>query len=360
MSLQSLWKSVSKSKSFRPARFSVPSANVDPAIRFPEPFRRHQQYFEVKVNEMFLAYDREWFTTWQPMVFAGSRFLYMGKMREVPFVVGPQMIEDNSKSLPDGMIFENTKVAGLHPYRGGEFTLHMVLARLQTNNYLKRLISIMESTSGTYLKDFATAVVPYTKVAKIILNSFEDLLGTEEVEPMVGYRFTMNPDTSEGVKPGYFVLINKPEQELDEARFYVIDDRLYYGDDIDTAEPYRGGDYVLYSMLATNHRSDVEILPYYEEFVKLQQSIRDMGVVSDEEKKLLNGKLFALTDTIRMSPDLIREQVEDQIAELRGEVKKMIDDRRPLAGGGPRQQDQRDEWERKMDDELSSILKDEL
>lgn len=360
MSLQSLWKNISKSKSFRPARFSVPAANVDPAIRFPEPFQRHRQYFEVKVNEMFLAYDREWFTTWQPMVFAGSRFLYMGKMREVPFIVGPQMIEDNSKSLPDGMIFENTKVAGLHPYRGGDFSLHMVLARLQTNNYLKRLISIMESTSGTYLEDFATAVVPYTKVAKIILNSFEDLLGTEEVEPMVGYRFTMNPDTREGVKPGYFVLINKPEQELDEDRFYVIDDRLHYGDSADTAKPYRGGDYVLYSILATDHRSDVEILPYYEEFVKLQESIRDIGVISDEEKKLLNGKLFALTDTIRMSPDLIRNQVEDQIAELRGELKKMMDDRRPLAGGGPRHQDQRDDWEKKMDDELRSILNDEL
>jgi uncharacterized protein YeeX (DUF496 family) len=358
MPLKEIWNKISSTESFRPARIAIQPEKTKRSLFQKEGFERHKHYFEVVVNEMYLSYERKWFKTYDPLVFVTSGFLYKGEMVEIPFLVGPQMLKSKMGSEATGMIFDNTLVAGLHPYRGGNFTIHIMLGRMVTNNYLKKVISILEDASGTYPGAFAKAIEPYIKVAKVIIKGLEDLFDSKDIESIMGHSNSFQTSSDNNFKPGFFALINKDENEVNPDEFFVIDKKLHHGSSMETAKPYREEDYVLYSIVSSIERNDIEMLPFYDQFTSLQRIITDMGIqIGDDEKKILNGKLFSLIDSVRMSPDVVREQVEQIIEEFRTDIKKMIDDRRPLAGIKAQPSDQRDEWERKLDAELLSILK---
>lgn len=357
MGLSELWGKIKGAETFRPSRIIIPQANIEPQLRVAVPFQRNKQYFEVTVNQMYLTYSREWFKTWEPCVFVSTGFLYDGKIQDVPFFVGRKMLEGKIEKLPDGMIIENTKVAGLHPYRGGKFSVTVVLGRALKQNYLRKILNLIESTSQTYLGSFGTAVLPYAQVAKIVLDSYEDLVDSKDVEPLIGHGITFNPDTQEGFKPGYFALLNEAEENINAEAFFVKNGKLFHGTSSAEATPYRAEDYVLYSILAAENRSDVEILPYYQDFVKMQEFISGInGKLEDEQMKLLNARLFSLLNKVMMSPDLTRDQVQLQVGEFRKEINAMIDVRRPLSGDEQLAPDERDTWEKSMDKELLSVL----
>lgn len=357
MGFSEIWNKISKSKSYRPARIAIKPENTKSSLLLVQPFERHKHYFEVVVNEMYLTYERKWFKTYDPLVFVTSRFLYHGEMVEIPFLVGPQMLQNKMGSELNGMIFENTLVAGLHPYRGGNLTINIVLGRMVINNYLKKVIKILENASGTYPGAFATAIEPYTKVAKVILSGLEDLFDSADIEPLIGHSTPFTASSNDDLRPGYFAMINRAEDEVDPKNFFVIDRKLHYGNTIENTKPFREEDYVLYSIVASTKRNDIESLPFYNQFTSLQQIISNMGIsLGENEKNILNGKLFSLIDMVRMSPDLVRDQVDQVILEFRTDIKKMIDDRIPLVRGKPQVTDQRDEWEKKVDKELLSIL----
>jgi uncharacterized protein YeeX (DUF496 family) len=358
MPLKEIWNKVATSGSYRPARIAIKPENTKNSLYHEEPFERHKHYFEVVVNEMYLTYERKWFKTYDPIVFVTSGFLYKGEMVEIPFLVGPQMLKNKMGSEVKGMIFENTLVAGLHPYRGGNFIINIVLGRMVTNNYLKKVISILEDASGTYPGAFAKSIEPYLKVSKVIIKGLEDLFDSADIEPLIGHSNSFLTSSNNGFRPGFFALINKDESDVKPDEFFVIDKKLHQGKNLDTAKPFREDDYVLYSIVSSNERNDIELLPFYDQFTSLQKIITDMGVqIGDDEKNILNGKLFSLIDTVRMSPDVVREQVDKIILEFRTDIKKMIDDRKPLGSFKAVTAVQKDEWEQKIDAELLSILK---
>jgi hypothetical protein len=358
MGLTEIWSKVAKSGSYRPARITIKPENTRRSLFHKEPFERHKHYFEVVVNEMYLTYQRKWFKTYDPLVFVTSGFLYKGEMVEIPFLVGPQMLKNKMGSEVKGMIFENTLVAGLHPYRGGNFIINIVLGRMVTNNYLKKVISILEDASGTYPGAFAKSIEPYLKVSKVIIKGLEDLFDSADIEPLIGHTNSFLTSSHDGFTPGFFALINKDESEVNPDEFFVIDKKLHQGENLDTAKPFREDDYVLYNIVSSTERNDIELLPFYDQFTSLQKIITDMGIqIGEDEKNILNGKLFSLVDTIRMSPDVVRDQVDEIILEFRTDIKKMIDDRRPLIGVRAVTAVKKDDWQKKIDNELLSILK---
>ena len=189
MPLKEIWNKETTSGSYRPARIAIKPENTKNSLFREEPFERHKHYFEVVVNEMYLTYERKWFKTYDPIVFVSSGFLYKGEMVEIPFLVGPQMLKNKMGSEVKGMIFENTLVAGLHPYRGGNFMINIVLGRMVTNNYLKKVISILEDASGTYPGAFAKSIEPYLKVSKVIIKGLEDLFDSADRAAYRSFQF---------------------------------------------------------------------------------------------------------------------------------------------------------------------------
>lgn len=356
----SLWKKITQSPSYRPAQIAIKPENTDVSDRLVKPFKHNEQYFLVRINEMYLSYKRKWFSEYDPMVFVLSEFLYGGEKVSVPYVVGPSLLTDKIEKIPEGMILKDTTVAGLHPFRGGEFAISVVLARLRQQDYLRKILKLIESTAGTYTSGFVTMISQYGKVAKVVLDGIDSLLDTQDVEPLIGYRKPYQPDVDPFV-PAYFVLINKDEQHVNENSFFVRNNSLLYGDSVEKAKPYRADDYVLYSIRDANLRSDYESLPFHKQWLELVKTIGDLHNISDDEKQIINAKLFSLQSALETSPDLTRPQVDELIDGYIAERDKMMARRaNRLSGatpGTPEKIQPADEWEKKMKDLSLRILR---
>ena len=108
---------IQHSPTILPARITIPQDHLDKPPG--PPFKRDQHYFTVKVNRLFLKYSREFWNTYVPTCLVVSEFEYDGEDTVVPFVVGPSMMEKDKIDLRDAFVFSDTRVAGIHPYKGG-------------------------------------------------------------------------------------------------------------------------------------------------------------------------------------------------------------------------------------------------
>jgi hypothetical protein len=260
--------------------------------------------------------------------------------------------------VPKGMIFRDTTVAGTHPFRGDPFTLSIVLARLKQEDYLRKILKLIESTSHTYMGGFATMVKEYTKVATVVLDGIEDLLDSKDIEPLIGHRNTVMQNAQDEFYPGYFVLINMEEKKADPDKFFVIDNQLRYGDSLADSQPYREHDYVLYSIMSTDARNDIDLLPFKKEWIRLMQFATGMTTFNEENWLQVKGKLFALQGTLRLSPDLTRKQVRDLIATYKQEIEELKEEGDHL--GAVQESppaEKADGWDKDMDKMALDILK---
>jgi hypothetical protein len=357
MSFSDIWKKITESPSYRPARINIPLGNIDIGAKLQMRFAKNENYFVVRINELFLSYSRKWFSTYDPVVFVTTEFIYNAEKFAVPFVVGPALMSNKMDKIPEGMIFQDTAVAGLHPYRGGNFILSIVLGRIRQENYLRKLIGIIEKTAGTYTGGFATVVSSYAKVANVVLDGMDALFNSNDVEPLIGCRKEFMQQALDDFYSGYFVLMNTEEKEIEEDKFFVKGNKLYYGDSLQDAKPFRDVDYVLYSIIAAPRRDDTELLPFHSQFMQLQSYISDIPTtISKEQTDMINAKRYKLQDTIRMSADLVRGQVNELINEYDTELKEMINERHALGGEETQAEDTRDEWEKEMDRQALDIL----
>ena len=276
-------------------------------------------YFQVLVNEMYLTYARKWFSTYDPMVLVVSDFIYDKEQTSVPFVVGPVLMEKYMEKVPQGMVFSDTRVAGLHPYRGGSLALAVVLCSIQRDNYARKLLELVEGAANVL--DFSTVLSTYMKVANVILDGVEALLGLNSTTPVVGLRKQFNPGAG-GVRPGYFALINASEGAIKEEDLWVRDRKLLYGSKFETARPFRDADYVLYSITKTPKRDDLSTLPFYP----LWERVRKEAMIPKEDP-YLNAKanMTILAQDMMLSPDLTEEQANDLADEYSERMKTLHD-----------------------------------
>ncbi len=293
-----LWDKAQHSAAQLPARIAIPYSQTDKSAG--EPFQPDRYYFQVRVNEMYLQYGREWFSTYLPLVMFTSEFTYNRQRESVPFVVGPELVEKNGTKLPDNsMVFTNTRVAGLHPYRGGRLTVTAVLYRSKRTDYIRNLLRVVENAAN--LLDFSTSLGVYTKIASVVLDGLEALFDVGDTDPIMGWRQEFDPDAGDALLPGYFALINKPETAVDAAKLWVKDNQLCYGDSLSAAKPYRDADYVLFSLAQTDERSDVEMLPFQSLWDRVEQAALEP---SDDHWKSAKANMLSLFQTLTASPDL--------------------------------------------------------
>src|SRR3712207_343875 len=106
-----LWERIRQSPAQLPTRIDIPRTQVDRGSALGGSFQPNTHYFQVRVNEMFLANERQWFSVYDPMIFVVSEFTYDKRVEAVPFVVGPALMEQHKQPVPQGMIFADTRVA---------------------------------------------------------------------------------------------------------------------------------------------------------------------------------------------------------------------------------------------------------
>lgn len=269
-------------------------------------FAKDQNYFQVLINEMYLGNQREWFNKVDPVVYAYTEFIYGGQSHAAPFLVGPNILKQRgvSDQFLGGLILRNTDVTGVNPYRGGALVLSVVLCEAKGDNLLRPLLKVVENTAGAL--DFSPAIGAYVKVAKLVMDGFDQLFGTGMITPLVGLRDMFGPRMDTPFQPGYFVLIAAPD--VAPERLWVRDRQLVSGPNLKDAKPYRDADFVLYSInsIPGDMRDDYDTLPFND----LWERVKGDASSGKDEPNFSSARqqMGALYQTIMLSPDLTDPQ----------------------------------------------------
>ncbi|MGK3208488.1 hypothetical protein [Amycolatopsis sp. MEPSY49] len=304
----------------------LPPERVDPPP-LAEPFQARAHYFKVRVHEMCLSHRRRWFATYDPLVLTATGFRYSGEPRTLPFTIGPSLIKQNLSEVPGGFRFTDTTVAGPHPYQGGVLDLTIVLYRLRGDQVARRLLSLVDSCSR--LIDFGTSFDAYSKVANVVLDGLDQVLGLQETVPMLGHRIEFDP--VDEFRAGHYVLALSGE--LDPGELWVRHNRLERGRTPDTASPVDDADYVLYSLAREDDRNDAEELPWFRPL--WQRVVREAGVPREDAWRTAKAHMAVLGEALELSPDLTRGQARRLRDELITDMKTVHDRALSLAELGP-------------------------
>ena len=299
---EGFWDKVQHSRTILPTHYSVPANQTNKAAG--EEFRRDQHYFIVKVNRIFLQYDRQFWTTYAPMALVVSEFDYNEESTVLPFVVGPSLLEKDRIELPSGFIFSDTKVAGIHPYKGGGLKLTVILYRVKRTDLARKLLKTIESIASVL--DFSQSLAMYLKVAGVLVESVETVVGSDaDNQPIIGLRKEF--DSFDGFEPGYFALIDSRNIELDVKKLWVNNNELLYGETMQSAEPFTDADYVLYSIGQATERDDYSKLAFYDQW---KVALAESFTKSPEKWESAKANWTALCQMMQLSPDLISQQGE--------------------------------------------------
>lgn len=316
-SLSSIWSfvtnSIVTSGREQPSTVTIPLDNTDRKEQMHQPFEPGKDYFQVRINQLFLKEERKWFTQIDPMVTVVSEFQYKRKQSIVPYVVGPT--EQSCQKFPHGMIFSNAKVAGLHPYRGDAVTLSVVLCQVPVGSPAKALLSVIDQASKAF--DFATALGTYLTIGNVILDGIEKVLGLDGTLPLIGLKTRFDPQAGDIFRPSYFALID--EQDVNPQELGVKDNKL-----MKDGKEYREADFVLYSIVRSpdRKRSDIEQLPFYDLW---EQAVKEAMSLKDGSWDTAKGNLLALLSAIRLSPDLTWDHADELISMYPTDLKSMYE-----------------------------------
>ncbi|OLF18201.1 hypothetical protein [Actinophytocola xanthii] len=304
---------------------------LDPARVHPRPseqaFASRAHYFKVRVHEMRLSHRRRWFATYDPLVVTTTGFRYDGEPRTVPFTIGPALLHEHVSDVPGGFRFGDITVAGPHPYQGGVLEVTLVLYRLRADHAVRRLLSMVDSCSR--LADVTASIGTHLKVASLVLDGLDHVLGLEESVPLLGHRIELDP--VDGFTAGHHVLAL--EGELDPETLWVRDNRLLRGRTEDDARPVDDADYVLYSVAQDVERNDVEQLPWFRPL--WARVVREAGVPSEDAWRGAKAHMAVLAEMLELSPDLTRDQARRLREELVVDLRHLHDRALELAELGP-------------------------
>lgn len=315
-----LWKQIQSSPTVQPSHVEIPPESTDDGGAASTPFSARDDYFEVVVNEMFLSAGRRWFATYDPMVLAVTEFAYDGEMQAVPLVVGPALLGKGTQA-PQGMLFRNTRVAGIHPFAGSRFVVTVILYRVERRNYAADLLGIVERAAGAL--GFATPLTPYLKIADVVLEGVQTLLGYDETQPIVGTRVEYGGRTP--LTPVRFALIDAPDVEPSALG-------IEQGGLVDRAgKPYRQADYVLCSIDKLPTRDDETSLPFYPLWERV---VAEASKPTQDAWESAKANMLALMQTILLSPDLTEGQADELLNQYERQMKAYHDRAKKLAKMG--------------------------
>jgi TIR domain len=281
-----------------PTVATVPPDRCRPADSAGYPITRDQMYFTIRINEMHLAENRQWWTDYNPLVVVVTEFNHAQERVVVPTVIGPNLIRKQAPADQPryGVVVLDARVTGPHPYRGGDVDISVGFYRVQRADHARVLLNIVDSLSAALGAPGELQTI--AKTGGALLQGVEGLLGLRETSYLAGHRVSMATSPFDPFTAGYSALI-APPAPADLVALRVEDRRLYIDAD-GGSRPYRDSDFLLLSFTGSEARGDENLLPFYP--LKLDA----LTAVWDGEDGVKRGKAILITayQQMRRSPDV--------------------------------------------------------
>ncbi len=295
---------IAKGKIALPDVELIPPEQCLPAGSAGDTILRDRDYFWLTINELFLSDARFGVSTYDPLVLVTTSFLYGGKQISVPSIVGPSLLQKAGQRLPQGIVLQDTTVAGPYPFRGGTVTISLVFYRVRSRDYAKEMLRIVENVCGAIGPAADMGVL--SKVGEPLLDGLNGLVGMGDTEPIAGHRIELGPLKPAGFKTCYSALIEADPNRSCE-KLMVDAGRLKISSG-PSSEKYTSGSYVLYSVTKSQARDDERTLPFYPIY---ERALKTAATGGDEAWKAAKASLSELWQQMVASPDLTMAQAND-------------------------------------------------
>lgn len=351
MGLKDFFKSIAASPALLPHIIRIPDENTDVHEGKADIFEPQQHYFTVRINEMFLSESRKWFSEIEPMVVCLTSYTYGSQEIDNPFIVGRSLLKNKMENIPEGMLFYDTRVAGIHPYSGGRLIVNIVLCQAVTKDYLANTLEFMEKITGILNDNIPVLMGSYAKIANVVISSIDKLFDSKAVQPLFGFRQEFDRDSNDKVAPGYYVMIDKSEENWKPENFFIKENRLFYGKDLASAKPFRNDEYVSFSITRSDRRTDERTLPVWQSYNNILDEMTNVSEISEEHKNKIKNMLRVLNIELKQSADLTEPQARDLIQKFEEEVKNSI---APKYNWSAEKKKSKDFWD-EMDDKINEI-----
>ncbi|WP_371378577.1 hypothetical protein [Sporomusa aerivorans] len=250
--------------------FSPVASDVEKLV-----FQEGQHYFRLRLAEMFLKDDRKLFRKLVPVVSSVVSLSFGDNAaQQLPNVAGPLALNLNESALGKGVQL-NYSLTNLVPYRGGTISIDAALLAYVSKDYFASFLSLANSVSSLLTSGQLSAAL---KVADSAAGALQDLLdsGDKEVR-LVYHNEYAGSDQLGGVslESGYFAVIAAEAGKFNPEKLVVKNSQLCSGDDLASAKPLTGYDYMLFSVEAALYRDDFR---YFTEYNSLLYTAIEKGM----------------------------------------------------------------------------------
>lgn len=293
----------------------IPDSQCTPAESSGKVIDR-DSYFALRVNQLVLAEDVEWYVKYDPMVVVIFSFNYGAQRLMVPCVIGPDFIRNQFKTAPPryGTILTDICVAGPHPYRGGGIDLSLCFYKVRRVNYAESLLKVAEGLSQSLLAgQFGT----WIGAGGTLLDALSGLLGLDETVYIAGYRTSLGhhiyPLTS-----AYFCLTT-PSAGLQLPSCLVQNGRLFQDSGAGAITPYQGSDFVLLSVEGYKRRDDTDRFPFFASKKEALSALFN----KDDGYQRAKGGLGSAYEQLRKSADFTEGDIACTFKEWMADFQKL-------------------------------------
>lgn len=275
--------------------------------RFLQP---QESYFEIRLKQIYLRDKREYWREFRPFSTFVTGFVHDGKVREMPFVVGPEQLGEQASTLGgDAVEYLNLRVAGPYPYEGDDLRLFSALSRLEANNWAVQALTLLETVAKAF---DASKMTHYLEIAAPLVKGIEGFFGMQNVELRLGMQQVYEqPVGRGGVRPNtlrarHEVLLNVPDHTLDGAarqQFWVKEGRLFVGERSQTVQPYRDADFLLFEIRPLRDRGDYTTFDFHT--INWRDTLKALW---DGSEQLARQKLRLTAAALVQCGDIVRPQ----------------------------------------------------
>ncbi len=265
-------------------------------------FKAKETYFEFRIAEQFLRDRREYWKEYNPITIVLGQFIYDGKRRSFPFIVGPNLLHELEKPPDKQRVrYKNTRVVGPTPYLGGDVTFFVGLYRVQIRDWAQEYLSLLETMAGAFDTTRLTSYLNYTTV---VFKGIEKFLGMDKQcqDRITRYETFTDPSDNDSnpFLPGFYAIIKENNGTIEEDKLWVKHDQLYIGDNKSKIKPYLKNDYILYKINPIDKRKNPDTFDFHRIWKKIQKHIW-----ADNEK-MAEREFTNLMEQIFCCPDLIK------------------------------------------------------
>ncbi len=300
--IKAIWERIRRDESVNYPTFQIKAGNIlDKNDNVGKLIIPQGNYFSISLTEQFLKYKREYWNEYIPMTLFFAEFIYGGKRQDFPFVVGPELLKKIEQMEGNESVrYKNTRVIGPTPYNGDNVALFTALFRIKTKDWAAQAINLLETVANSF---DASKLTNYLSIAEPLLTGIEGFFNMgKQIQFRLGQRDEYRDSTVQNTNPfrsGYWVMLRKDQNEVNQDHFWVKDNTLCYGTDPENLVFFQECDYTLFEISALEKRGDYQTFDFHRHWERAKEAVIQKNLKeADRQFQSLTAKLYLSNDII--------------------------------------------------------------